>query len=42
MSIIIIIIAILIGAAEGIKDQHDVTKWRNGGGMASKYNCWKK
>lgn len=42
MSIIIIIIAILIGAAESVKDRYDVAKWRNSGGMASIYNCWKK
>lgn len=41
MSIIIIIIAILIGAAEGAKDSYDVQKWRNSGGMASRWDSWK-
>lgn len=41
MSIIVIIIALLIGLAEGAKDAHDVQKWRNSGGM-NKYDCWKK
>lgn len=42
MSIIFIIIAIIIGLAENAKDAHDVAKWRNSGGMESRYNCWKK
>lgn len=42
MLIIVIIIAILIGALENAKDTHDVQKWRNSGGMESRYNCWKK
>lgn len=42
MSIIVMIIAILVGAFENMKDSHDVQKWRNSGGMESRYNCWKK
>lgn len=42
MSIIVIIIALLIGAAENIKDQHDYNKWKSSGGMESRYDCWKK
>lgn len=42
MSIIVILIAIVIGLAEGAKDSYDVQKWRNSGGMESRYDCWKK
>lgn len=42
MSIIVIIIALLIGVVENIKDQHDYNKWKNSGGMESRYDCWKK
>lgn len=42
MSIIVIIIALLIGLAENAKDSHDVVKWRNSGGMAKDWDCWKK
>ncbi len=42
MSIIVIIIAILIGALENAKDAYDVRKWRNSGGIESRYDCWKK
>ena len=41
MSIIFIIIAIIIGLAENAKDAHDVAKWRNSGGMAKDWDCWK-
>lgn len=42
MSIIVILIAVVLGLAEGAKDTHDVQKWRNSGGMEARYNCWKK
>lgn len=42
MAIIIIIIALLIGAVDETKDAYDVQKWRNNGGMANRYDCWKK
>lgn len=41
MSIILIIIVLVICFGEDLKDQHDVNKWRNSGGMSSRYNCWK-
>lgn len=42
MSIIVIIIALLIGETENIKDQYDYNKWKKSGGMESRYDCWKK
>lgn len=42
MLIIVIIIAILIGVLENAKDAYDVQKWKNSGGMGSRYDCWKK
>ncbi len=42
MSIIVILIAIVIGLAESAKDSYDVAKWRNSGGMAKDCDCWKK
>lgn len=42
MSIIVIIIALLLGVAENIKDQNDYNKWKASGGMESRYDIWKK
>lgn len=42
MSIIVIIIAIIIGLAEGAKDRHDYNKFKNSGGMEARYDCWEK
>lgn len=41
MLIIVIVIAVVIGLAEEIKDAHDVSKWRNRGGMARNWDNWK-
>lgn len=40
MAIILIILVIVVGILSDAKDQHDYNKWKNSGGMESRYNCW--
>ena len=40
MAIILIILVIVVGILSDAKDQHDVNKWRNSGGMAKDWDCW--
>lgn len=42
MAVLMLIIALLLGGAESLKDQYDYYKWKQSGGMESRYDCWKK
>lgn len=41
MAIILIILVIVVGILSDAKDSYDVKKWRNSGGMAKDWDCWR-